>query len=166
MTVAATPPIAARERELEIGRLGGAFRRVWRSLGTLRGREAHLGGATLSHAQYELLVELHERGELSAGELASAARMAPGTVTQMLDHLAASGHVERARSPSDRRVVVTRLTACGLEQIVARRAAWKGRWAEALADLDAAELSTAATVLERLAVMVEQAAALEPPRVP
>ncbi len=94
------------ERERELTELGHAFRAVWRSLGSLRGREAHLGGGELSHAQFELLLELCEHGELSAGELASAARMAPGTVTQMLEHLALSGHVERARSRSDRRVVL------------------------------------------------------------
>ena len=64
----------------------------------LRGRDTHLGGSELSHAQFELLIELHERGPLPAGELATAAQLTPATVTQMLDHLAASGHVERARS--------------------------------------------------------------------
>ncbi len=90
-----------------------AFRRVFRSLNRLRGRDTHLGGSELSHAQFELLIELDERGELPAGELALAARLAPGTVTQMLDHLAESGHVERARSETDRRVVVSRLTLRG-----------------------------------------------------
>ncbi len=87
----------------ELTALGKAFRRVFRSLSRLRGRDTHLGGSELSHAQFELLIELHERGELSAGELAAAARLAPGTVTQMLDHLATDGHVKRVRSQTDRR---------------------------------------------------------------
>ena len=65
-----------------------AFRRVFRSLSRLRGRDTHLGGSELSHAQFELLIELDERGELLGGELAAAARLTPATVTQMLDHLA------------------------------------------------------------------------------
>jgi DNA-binding MarR family transcriptional regulator len=42
----------------------------------------------------KLLIELYERGELPAGELAAAARLTPATVTQMLEHLADCGHVE------------------------------------------------------------------------
>lgn len=148
-----------RERELE--ELGRAFRRVWRSVGSLRGREAHLGAGELSHAQFELLLELGESGEMSAGELAAAARMAPGTVTQMLDHLAACGHVERARSRSDRRVVVSRLTPQGLARIEAKRAAWKGRWESALGDLDVGQLKAATAVLARLGELVESTSAQE-----
>src|ERR1700730_1131511 len=94
----------SREWSDELVELGAAFRRVFRNLSRLRGRDTHLGGSELSHAQFELLIELEERGELSAGELATAARLTPATVTQMLDHLAAGGHVERTRSKSDRRV--------------------------------------------------------------
>ena len=123
---------------------------MFRTLSRLRGRDTHLGGSELSHAQFELLIELDERGELPAGELAIAARMAPGTVTQMLDHLADSGHVERVRSETDRRVVVSRLTAQGRRKIQAKREVWKSRWELALADVEASELRAATRVLERL----------------
>jgi DNA-binding MarR family transcriptional regulator len=146
-----------------MGELGLAFRRVFRSLSRLRGRDTHLAGDELSHAQFELLIELHERGELSAGELASAARLSAGTVTQMLDHLAECGHVERVRSQTDRRVVVSRLTAQGRGKIEAKRAAWKSRWDEALEGLEVDELRAATKVLERLGAMVEQTPALDGP---
>jgi MarR family transcriptional regulator, organic hydroperoxide resistance regulator len=139
----------------ELVELGAAFRRVFRNLSRLRGRDTHLGGSELSHAQFELLIELEERGELSAGELASAARLTPATVTQMLDHLAAGGHVERARSKVDRRVVVSRLTAGGRRKIEARRKVWRARWREALADLEDDELRAATRVLERLGDVFE-----------
>ena len=116
----------------ELTELGGAFRRVFRNLSRLRGRDTHLGGSELSYAQFELLIELHDRGPLPAGELAVAARLAPGTVTQMLDHLAEGGMVERVRSEVDRRVVVSRLTAQGRGKIQAKREAWKNRWELAL----------------------------------
>jgi DNA-binding MarR family transcriptional regulator len=116
----------------------------------LRGRDTHLGAGELTHAQCELLFELEERGELSAGELACAARLTPATVTQMLDHLAEGGHVERARLERDRRVVVSRLTPRGQQAIEAKRAKWQGRWEAALADVDAAELRAATRVLARL----------------
>ena len=111
---------------------------MFRSLSRLRGRDTHLGGSELSHAQFELLIELYERGELPAGELAAAARLTPATVTQMLEHLADCGHVERARSETDRRVVVSRLTPQGKRKIEAKRAAWQGRWEAALEGMEPA----------------------------
>ena len=96
-TIMAAPPPAEPKVEpsAELTELGVAFRRVFRSFNRLRGRDTHLGANELSHAQFELLIELSERGELPAGELAAAARLTPATVTQMLDHLAEQGHVER-----------------------------------------------------------------------
>ncbi|MHB8243403.1 MAG: MarR family winged helix-turn-helix transcriptional regulator [Solirubrobacteraceae bacterium] len=158
----AEPAVAIDEsdvREAQVKDLGMAFRRVFRSLSRLRGRDTHLAGGELSHAQFELLIELHERGALSAGELAAAARLSPGTVTQMLDHLADCGHVERVRSQTDRRVVVSRLTEQGRAKIEAKHAAWKSRWDEALSGLEIEELRAATRVLERLGVMVEDAPA-------
>jgi DNA-binding MarR family transcriptional regulator len=138
------------QRVAELAELGKAFRRTVRSLMRLRGRDTHLGAGELTHAQCELLFELEERGELSAGELACAAQLTPATVTQMLDHLAAEGHVERARLERDRRVVVSRLTPRGRQAIEAKRARWQGRWEAALADVDGAELRAATRVLTRL----------------
>jgi DNA-binding MarR family transcriptional regulator len=147
---------AARSEEL--AELGLAFRHVFRTLSRLRGRDTHLGGSELSHAQFELLIELDERGGLPAGELAAAARLTPATVTQMLDHLAACGHVERVRSETDRRVVVSRLTEQGAGKIEAKRAAWQSRWEQALEGVAAEDLRTAARVLERLGAMFETGA--------
>jgi MarR family transcriptional regulator, organic hydroperoxide resistance regulator len=148
-------------REAQLAELGMAFRRVFRSFNRLRGRDTHLAGAELSHAQFELLIELFERGELAAGELAAAARLTPATVTQMLDHLAEQGHVERLRSQTDRRVVVSRLTRQGRRKIEAKREAWQSRWERALAGVEIDELHAATRVLERLGAMVEDAPAGE-----
>jgi DNA-binding MarR family transcriptional regulator len=142
--------------------LGSAFRRVFRTLNRMRGRDTHLAGEQLSHAQFELLIELFDRGELSAGELAAAASLTPATVTQMLDHLAERGHVERARSETDRRVVVSRLTAEGAVKTEARRKEWQERWEQALAGVSDEELAAAARVLERLGTMFEEASPGDP----
>jgi DNA-binding MarR family transcriptional regulator len=146
-------------REQQLRELGLAFRRTFRNISRLRGRDTHLGGEELSHSQFELLIELWERGELPAGELATAARLSPATVTQMLDHLADSGHVERDRSQTDRRVVVTRLTPKGAKEIEAKHAAWESRWKHAMAGMEADELRGATRVLQRLAAMFEDAPA-------
>jgi DNA-binding MarR family transcriptional regulator len=158
--------LTREDRDAQLTQLGMAFRRVFRTLSRLRGRDTHLGGSEISHAQFELLIELHERGELSAGELAAAARLSPGTVTQMLDHLAEQGHVERVRSETDRRVVVSRLTEQGHRKIEAKHTAWQSRWQEALEDVDSDDLLAATRVLERLSAMFEdasEAAACEAP---
>jgi DNA-binding MarR family transcriptional regulator len=131
--------------------LGLAFRHLFRAVSRMRGRDTHLGGSEISHAQFELLIELHDRGELSAGELALAARLSPASVTQMLDGLEESGHVERARSESDRRVVLARLTPPGRARVAAKRAAWRERWELALSDVSPREMRAATKVMERLA---------------
>jgi MarR family transcriptional regulator, organic hydroperoxide resistance regulator len=146
---------SAGEPSPALTEVGLAFRHVFRAVSRLRGRDTHLAGEELSHAQFELLIELDERGALAAGELATAARLTPATVTQMLDHLAESGHVERVRSDSDRRVVVSRLTDQGRAKIQAKRAVWQGRWQAALGDVSERDLRAAARVLRRLGEMFD-----------
>ncbi|HEY0517260.1 MAG TPA: MarR family transcriptional regulator [Solirubrobacteraceae bacterium] len=146
---------AGRGLSPELTALGSAFRHVFRTLSRMRGRDTHLVGGELSHAQFELLIELHDRGELSAGELALAARLSPATVTGMLDGLADSGHVERSRSETDRRVVLARLTPFGLASVQAKRAAWQERWEQALGEVSARDIRAATKVLERLGEMFE-----------
>jgi DNA-binding MarR family transcriptional regulator len=156
---AARGPRGRQRRAELLAELGLAFRGTFRALSRLRGRDTHLAGGQLSHAQFQLLIELEERGDLPAGELATAAQLAPGTVTQMLDALADSGHVERVRSERDRRVVLTRLTPAGRRQIAAKRAAWQERWEAALEGVSERELAAATKVLRRLAGVFESAPA-------
>ncbi len=149
--VSELPVKGSREEwQAELLDLGKAFRRVFRSLRRLRGRDTHLIGSEVSHAQMELLIELSERGPLSAGDLAAAAQLTPATVTQMLDHLAASGHVERTRSDADRRVVVSCLSAQGQDKVQAKRTVWQERWEKVLADVGADDLRVTTRVLRRL----------------
>lgn len=146
---------AVVERDSELQELAASFKRLFRNVRRLRGRDTHLADGEVTHAQFELLVELCDRGQLPVGELAAAAQLTPASVTQMLDHLAASGHVERMRSEVDRRIVVTRLTALGKRKVNAKRALWHSRWQEALADMSAEDLRTAADVLDRLATIFD-----------
>jgi DNA-binding MarR family transcriptional regulator len=129
--------------------LGRALRGAIAAARRLRGRETQRVGG-VAHAQYALLFELAERGELTAGELAGAAELAPATVTGMLDQLAAAGLVRRARSERDRRVVVSRLTDAGRARVGERRARLEPLWAAAIAEFGEGELRVAAAVLVRL----------------
>jgi DNA-binding MarR family transcriptional regulator len=151
----AAEPTVSEPRQAELDALAHAFKRVFRNLRRLRGRDTHAAGTEVTHAQFELLIELYERGPLSAGQLASAAQLTPATVTQMLDHLADSHLVERARSQEDRRIVVTRLTALGKRKVNAKRALWRSRWQQALADMSPEDLRVATDVLERLGTIFD-----------
>ncbi|HVV90547.1 MAG TPA: MarR family transcriptional regulator [Solirubrobacterales bacterium] len=137
------------EREAAVAELGRAFRRAFRSLRSLRGRETHRGDE-VGHAQFELLIELYANGPMHAGELAGAVEASAATVSGMLDNLAEAELVERTRSESDRRIVVVKLTRRGRRKVEARKAVWQRRWQEALEGLDDEELRTAAAVLERI----------------
>jgi DNA-binding MarR family transcriptional regulator len=131
------------------------FKGLQAALRRLRGRDTHRPGE-LSLAQYHLLFGLAEAGELSAGELATTAGLAPATVTQMLDGLVAMGLVERLRCHRDRRIVTCVLTERGLAAVAQRHEQVRGRWDRALAGFDTAELSVAAAVLERLREMFDE----------
>ncbi len=149
-------PTIAEPRAERLAELGQSFRHAYRSLRSLRGRDTHLLSGKISHAQYELLAELFERGPLPAGELAAVAGLSPAAVSQMLDHLAEEGHVERVRSETDRRIVVTKLTRRGRGQIETRRKLWGGRWEQALDGIDDEELRVASRVLERIGKVFDE----------
>jgi DNA-binding MarR family transcriptional regulator len=136
-------------RQEAVTDLGVAFRRAFRSLRSLRGRDTHRGDE-LGHAQFELLGELFMHGPMHAGELAEAVAASAATVSGMLDHLCASELVERTRSETDRRIVVVKLTRRGRRKVEARKAIWQKRWREAMEGLDDEELRVAARVLERI----------------
>lgn len=134
--------------------VGRSFKTAMASMRRLRGRETHHPGE-LSYAQYGLLFGLAESGKLSARELACAADLAPATVTQMLDGLAAAGLVHRVRSERDKRVVLTSLTERGEALVGERRARFEPRWRAALAEFSDEQLCVAADVLDRLAAMFD-----------
>src|SRR5579871_5350620 len=121
----------------------------------LRSRDTRRPGSALSHAQYSLLAELAEHGELAAGELAVEAALAPATVTQMLEALADAGLIVRTRSERDRRIVTARLADAGRALVEERRRLIEPRWQAALADFSPRELRAAAAVLERLRAFFE-----------
>ena len=144
-------PLAGNALEV----LGRSFKAAMVAMRRLRGRETHRPGE-LSYAQYGVLFGLDGVSALSARELASAADLAPATVTQMLDSLEEDGFVARVRSEQDKRVVLVSLTARGEALVAQRRADVEARWRAALADFSDDQLLTAATVLDRLRTMLDE----------
>jgi DNA-binding MarR family transcriptional regulator len=150
------PAPTADPREERLTELGQAFRRAYRSLRRLRGRDTHLLDGEISHAQFELLAELRERGPLPAGELAHVAGLSAATVSQMLDHLATDGQVKRVRSETDRRVVLIELTTLGRRRVETTKALWRKRWVVALNGVDDEELRITSSVLQRIGAVFEE----------
>jgi len=151
----------SRTRAEAVTQLGTAFKGAMAAVRRLRGRDTHRPGE-LSFAQYQLLFALAGHESLSAGELAVTAELAPPTVTQLVDGLAAMALVERTRSDRDRRVVTCSLTPRGEEVVAERRLVFERRWQTALAGFTTAELVTAAGVFDRLRVLFDGLAD-EPP---
>ncbi len=58
---------------------------------------------------------LHERGAMTAGQLAEQAGLSPGAITTVLDRLEANDYVRRVRDADDRRRVMVQVTERMLE---------------------------------------------------
>lgn len=67
----------------------------------------------LTAPQIHALLWLGRDGALTMGELARRLGITEKTVTGVVDRLEREGHVQRERSPEDRRVIRCRLTATG-----------------------------------------------------
>jgi DNA-binding MarR family transcriptional regulator len=132
-----------------------SFKAALAAVRRLRGRETQRPGR-LSHAQYGLLFGLGGGEPRSVRELALEAELAPATVTQMLDALAADGLVVRVRSERDKRVVLTSLTDRGEALVAERRARFEPRFLAALDEFGEDELRAAAAVLDRLRDLFEE----------
>src|SRR5262249_11704065 len=142
-------------REEAVAQLGAAFKGTMAAIRRLRGRETPLHGEP-SSAQSQPLFGLGGERALSTSRLATAADLAPATVTQMLDGLVGMGLVERTRSERDRRVVTCALTDRGRELIAERRVHWERRWRKMLADFSTDEIATAAVVIGRIRTMYDE----------
>jgi len=83
----------------------------------LRGVEEALKPAGLTPSQYNVLRILRGAGPdgLSCREIAERMLTRDPDMTRLLDRLEQRGLVSRARSTSDRRVVVTRITASAMK---------------------------------------------------
>ncbi|AOY55600.1 MarR family winged helix-turn-helix transcriptional regulator [Candidatus Rhodoluna planktonica] len=60
----------------------------------------------VNRTDFEAMQQLIENGPMTAGELAKAVGVSPGSATVMIDRLVAVGHVTRKPNPNDRRGVI------------------------------------------------------------
>ena len=147
----------SRTRGEALDSFGVAFKGALAALRRMRSRETQRPGE-LSYAQYGLLFGLYDGEPRSSRELAHAADVSPATAAEMLDGLTASGLVERVRSSTDKRVVLTSLTERGRALVEARREHYEPRWRAAFERFSRDELLTAAAVLDAVRVMFDERA--------
>ena len=83
--------------------------------------------AELTPSQISALSAIRRRGPVTLGELAEHERVAPPSITRMVDRLAEEGYVKRIPDPDDGRVCRVVTTARAEEMVAearARKAAW------------------------------------------
>jgi DNA-binding MarR family transcriptional regulator len=108
----------------------------------------------LSMGAMAVLGCLYRNGDLTVGELATAERVQPPSMTRAVNALEERGYVARRAHETDGRQVVVGLTEQGrttLRADRARRDAWLARRLRELSADDRDTLRRAAPILERLA---------------
>jgi DNA-binding MarR family transcriptional regulator len=105
-------------------------------------------GVQLSFAQMKMLFHLPAEGTVTLTRYAESAAMSPAAATQALGPLEEDGLVTRFRSESDRRTVDIALSDRGHQLLATLRSNFSARWDSQVADLDDADLATAARILD------------------
>src|SRR4051794_15765900 len=126
----ASPPGAAFAETVERLRLV-----VARLARLLRQQDDSGLGPTLTAA----LSTVAKHGPLTLGDLAARERVAPPTITKVVDKMEAAGYVERRQHTVDRRVSLVAVTELGTSTLAAlrdRRTAWLRTRLEELAPGD------------------------------
>ena len=129
-----------------VARLRRAMRRAWRVEDV---------GNPLSVAQLELLTSLGDNPGARPGQVARALRLAPNSVTTLVNGLQARGLVTRADGIGDRRTVLLTLTAAGEEAVRGWQATNAGILRDALRDLSDGSRDALAELLPVLGDLVE-----------
>jgi DNA-binding MarR family transcriptional regulator len=107
----------------------------------------------ITPTQRSILNTLERRGPLTHGDLATAERVRPPTITAAVDRLEQDGLVARERCSDDRRVTRVDITPDGRRLLEAgrrERTAYLERRLRALSPVDRAALAAATPALTRL----------------
>ncbi len=141
-----TPPATITDTDLA-ERLRLAVTRLARRL------RQHGDADDASPTQLSALATIERRGPITLGELASAERVQPPTITAAIDRLEGQGLVARRTDEQDRRVVRVEITSAGRKLLArnrSRKTAYLAKRLRALSPDDAATLHKATLILDRL----------------
>ena len=114
---------------------------------------------SLPMARVELLLALHEHHSLRVGEIAHLLRLAPNTVSGLVQVLVETGLATRSPDEADRRVAVVGLTAAGLAKLADWELAHQDRIGDALGRLPEADRASIRAALPALDRLVDRLAA-------
>lgn len=110
---------------------------------------------SLPMAQVELLLALQDHQPIRIGELASLLRLAPNTVSGLVQVLVESGLAARGSDSHDRRVAVVTLTPAGRRKLAGWEHAHQQRIGAALHRLPAKDQAAVRSALPALARLVD-----------
>ena len=125
----------------------------------LRATETHarllsrLSGVTTS--QLLALQLLDERGESTAGEIASRMGITQATTTSLLQKLEAAGLIARRRGDTDRRQVWLSLTDLGREKLASAPVGLQEKFSERFEAMEQWEQAMLIAAMERIAAMLD-----------
>lgn len=111
---------------------------------------------TLPMAQVELLQRLAEEPSLRVRDLAERHRLAPNTISNLIQQMVTAGLVSRRRDAADRRAVAVALTRKGRDNLDAWLAAHERRFQAALDSLSAADRRAIAAAQDPLSRLVSE----------
>jgi DNA-binding MarR family transcriptional regulator len=115
----------------------------------------------LTMPQLKVLFRLNAQGPARVGALARALRVTLPTMTGILDRLVEQGLIRREEAPTDRRLVISRLTAAGEELVDQLQAASRTRLARVYETLDHRALEQHVAALEEVLRATAEIAARE-----
>lgn len=130
-----------------------ALRRVMRAT-DLHSREL-VRTTGLTSPQLLLLQTIEQMGKVGVGELAQEISLSQATVTSILDRLEDRGFVRREKSESDKRKVLTALTAKGVDAIKDAPVPLQQSFVERFGTLASWEQHQLIASLQRIAAMMD-----------
>jgi len=113
----------------------------------------------LTMAQLKLLFFAYYRGPSTVGQMAAALGVTLPSVSATINRLVRGGHLERCADPSDRRVVINRVTARGSGLVERLRDERRARISSALDRVNTEDME----LLERALRVLASALAIEIP---
>lgn len=145
------PTIAANDARTNAGLAHTLHVSVMRLTRRLRNERDAADDLTPTHLA--VLGSLYRRGDLTIGELASAEKVQPPSMTRTVNSLCDKGLACRSQHPDDKRSVVVSLTDTGrevMDKVRRRKEAWLNHRLDELTPAERRILRDAAPILERL----------------
>ena len=111
----------------------------------------------VSMAQLHVMHLLERHGELAMSRLAETLDVSLSAATGLVDRVEERGFVERIRVPSDRRIVLVRITAAGRQMLEEVEVLRVGIIQQVLDELDETQLAGVASAMADLRIAVASA---------